>query len=64
MPGAIIGTAEASTSNGTLRCLTTRSSPPSTWELLLNSTETRADRFVRELAELKIPDPSTNSSPR
>src|SRR5258708_29143953 len=31
MPGAIIGTAEASTSNGTLRCLTTRSSPPSTW---------------------------------
>ncbi|MGI8329497.1 hypothetical protein ACRYCC_05985 [Actinomadura scrupuli] len=25
----------------------------------MTSTETRADRFVRELAELKIPDPAT-----
>jgi hypothetical protein len=43
----------------------------------LTSTETRADRFIRELAELKIPDPAdrlpdqgvsdltgSNSSPR
>jgi hypothetical protein len=30
----------------------------------MTSTETRADRFIRELAELKIPDPNTNSSPR
>ncbi|MEE2033253.1 hypothetical protein [Rhodococcus chondri] len=28
----------------------------------MTSTETRADRFTRELAELKIPDPSTGRS--
>ena len=31
-------------------------------EFRMTSTETRADRFIRELAELKIPDPAAGRS--